>query len=155
MTIGKSKSPIKLKTEDKEEIVNALTTLTKRLQPYLVALTPNEKNDLPKLNEHTIGFVDEALKCADDHPEFIPLYPDIEKLTTDINTVAALKSISKALEQTISYLNDTVLLAGSEAYVAALTYYNSVKHAANSGNPKAKTIHENLSRRINQGKRKN
>ena len=152
---GKNKSPIKLKTEDKVDIVNAVTTLTEKLQPYLVALSPTERNDLPRLNEHTIGFVDEALKYAKDHPEFIPLYPDIAKLSTDINTVAALKSISNVLEQTITYLNDTVLFAGSEAYVAALTYYNSVKYAAQSGDTKAKTIHEDLSKKIKSGKKKN
>jgi len=40
------------------------------------------------------------------------------------------------------------MLAGSEAYVAALSFYNSVKQAAKLNVPEAKTIYEDLKKRF-------
>jgi len=45
-------------------------------------------------------------------------------------------------------LPDTEMLSGSEAYVAALTYYNSVKQAAKMNVPSAKAIYEDLRKRF-------
>jgi hypothetical protein len=48
-------------------------------------------------------------------------------------------------------LRDTQMLAGSDAYTAALAYYNSVKQAAKMNVPNAKTIQEELGKRFERG----
>jgi len=40
------------------------------------------------------------------------------------------------------------MLVGSEAYMAALMYYNSVKMAAKTGQPNASSIYDDLSKRF-------
>jgi hypothetical protein len=46
------------------------------------------------------------------------------------------------------------MMAGSEAYVSALSYYNSVKTAAKMNVPGAKIIFEDLSKRFAKPNRK-
>lgn len=50
--------------------------------------------------------------------------------------------------------NDTIMMAGSEAYIAALMYYNSIKRVAAENVPGAKAIYDDLKVRfeINQKK---
>jgi hypothetical protein len=44
------------------------------------------------------------------------------------------------------------MLAGSEAYVAALSYYNTVKLASQMDIPNSKTIYEDLKTRFKKSK---
>lgn len=49
-------------------------------------------------------------------------------------------------------VNDTEMISGSEAYVAALTYYNSVKAAAKRNVPSSKAISDDLKKRFERSK---
>ena len=41
-------------------------------------------------------------------------------------------------------VNDTLMLAGSEVFMAYMDYYSSVKHFASRNDPKAKALYERL-----------
>ena len=58
--------------------------------------------------------------------------------------------LARPIEQLNRTLDDTIMLSGSEAYVAALAYYNSVKRAAKINVPGALTIHEDLKKRFDR-----
>jgi hypothetical protein len=45
-------------------------------------------------------------------------------------------------------VDDTVMVAGSEAYQSALVSYNSVKMAAHQDIPNAKAVYEELKKRF-------
>jgi hypothetical protein len=47
------------------------------LTPYVVALTPAERHELPKTGEKTIGFVEKAYDFAQQNPNLIPPYLDM------------------------------------------------------------------------------
>ncbi len=51
-------------------------------------------------------------------------------MQNDWNAVQHLIPLLRTMGQIQSNMNDTVMLAGSESYVSALSYYNSVKLAA-------------------------
>jgi hypothetical protein len=51
-------------------------------------------------------------------------------------------------------VDDTTMLAGSEAYQAALVFYNSVKTAATHDVSGAKAVYDELKKRFPGGKRK-
>ena len=55
------------------------------------------------------------------------------------------------LKQLESNLNDTLMVAGSEAYVGALSYYNSVKYGPRLNVADAKVIYEDLRKRFERG----
>lgn len=49
-------------------------------------------------------------------------------------------------------LDDTVMEAGGESYIIALSYYNSVKQATKMNVPGAKSIYEDLKKRFEKTK---
>ncbi len=51
-------------------------------------------------------------------------------------------------------LSDTITLSGSEAYTAALAYYNSVKQAAKANVPNTQPVYEDLRKRFERKTRK-
>ncbi|MBU2494672.1 MAG: hypothetical protein KJ571_18780 [Bacteroidetes bacterium] len=114
----------------------------------MVALSADERKNLAKMSDKTIPFVEKTLNYAESDPEFAPAYLNVDELKIDMKAVGQLKAFFLPLEQLNANLDDTILLAGSEAYVAALAYYNSVKQAAKMNVLKAKTIYEDLSQRF-------
>jgi len=129
-----------------ESVAKLKTTLT----PYLISLTPDERQELPKMKDKTIGFVTKVIGYISTNPEFAPPYLNTSEMTKDLAAVNALNNFLKPLQQIVAGLDDTVMEAGSEAYVAALSYYNSVKQAAKTNVPNAKTIYEDLKERFPQ-----
>ncbi len=82
--------------------------------------------------------------------EFAPAYMDVAELKKDVDAVGTLTELARPIEQLNRTLDDTIMLAGSEAYVASLAYYNSVKRAAKINVPGALTIHEDLKKRFDR-----
>ncbi len=145
---------ITISPEDKAAIDTSLETLKTKLQPYLIALSADERHALPKMSDKTISFVDKALIYASSNPEFAPPYLNKSELSKDVTAVETLNGFSKQLAQITTGLDDTIMLAGSEAYVAALSYYNSVKEAARRDIVNAKPVYEDLKQRFPQRSKK-
>ena len=73
----------------------------------------------------------------------------------DFDAVSELLPLLRTVDQLESNLNDTTMMAGSEAYLAALSYYNSIKMAIKMNVPGAKVIFDDMSKRFaGQGKQK-
>jgi hypothetical protein len=68
--------------------------------------------------------------------------------TDDMNAWEQLMSVLRPVQQLFTNLDDTTMEAGSESYVAALSYYNSVKQAAKMNIPGAKPIYDDLKKRF-------
>lgn len=142
--------------EEKAEIAAAVNTLKTRLQPKLLSLTASERQELAKMSDKTVSFVEKSLYYTKTNPEFAPPYLTVAELEVDVEGVKLLREFENPLEQVLSGLNDSIMLAGSEAYSASLTYYNSVKQAAKQNVPNAKVIYEDLRTRFPQkGKKTN
>lgn len=118
------------------------------LKPYLIALTPDDRQDLPKMSDKTLPFVEKVIDYIASNPEFAPAYLSVPELKIDMTAFGELASLLQLVEPLCDNLRDTQTLAGSEAYTAALAYYNSVKQAAKMNVPNAKTIQEELGKRF-------
>lgn len=70
------------------------------------------------------------------------------ELDVDLKAYETLRQIRQVAAPTVEMLDDTMLLCGSEAYVAVLAFYNYLKGAAKMGVPGAKTIYDDLSARF-------
>ncbi|PSL49496.1 hypothetical protein CLV51_101830 [Chitinophaga niastensis] len=125
-----------------------LQAVSKLLQPYLHALTSTDRQGLAKMGDKTIPFVSKNLDYSKSNPYFTPAYMDVTELEKDLNIAAGLTPLLRICEQLASNLDDTIMLSGSEAYVAALAYYNTVKQAAKMSIPDAKPIFEDLQQRF-------
>ncbi len=115
-----------------------------KLSPYLIALTPRERIELPKMGDGNLPFVQKGVDFCESKPEFAPPFIDVTGFENDMEFREALLSIFYPLHQLHQDLDDTILQAGSECYVAALAYYNSVKQAAKLSIPGAKAIYEEM-----------
>ncbi|WP_143310851.1 hypothetical protein [Chitinophaga vietnamensis] len=118
------------------------------LKPYLQVLTKEDRQSMLKMGDGTIPFVQKALDYARNKPQFAPPYLDIPEMERDVAAANVFTSMHRASDQLNSKLDDTIMLAGSEAFQAALGYYNSVKQAARMNVPDAKLIYEDLRQRF-------
>lgn len=130
-----------------EKIKSAATDL----KPYLLALTADERKKLPKMSDGTEPFVDKSMDYTTTNPEFKPAYVSAEKFSVDMDTREKTRKLMNPLDQLLSDLNDTCTQSGSEAYSAALGYYNSVKQAAKMSVPGSKPIYDDLKKRFEKG----
>ena len=130
------------------EVTTKLQEITMLFNPYLIALTPKERSELPKMSDGTLPFVFKCLSYCQLNPEFAPAYINFNDLSNDMDVFEKLLPIYRMVVQLENKLNDTSMQAGSESFVSSLSYYNSVKSAAKYDAPGAKAIYEDLKKRF-------
>lgn len=134
------------------EVTQKLGEAAAALQPYLIALTPEERKSIPKMSDKTLPFVEKTLEYCETAPQFAPPYMDREALYGDMKVTQQLTPLLRTVVAMNDGLDDTVMEAGGEGYINALNYYNSVKQAAKMNVPGAKSIYEDLSKRFEKTK---
>ena len=119
------------------QIIQHLKDAEQPMLPFLINLTMDEKQSLPKMKDGSEPFVSKALSYAEANPQFVPPYTNVPELRKDFALVQQLTLILQQVHILLEKLNDTSTAVGSEAYVAALGFYNSVKQAAKMNVPGA------------------
>ncbi len=112
--------------------------------PFLTNLTPQERQAYPKMGDKSLGFVKTALGYAKDFDDLVPPYLDVEEFEKDMKLVKMLSALAREINMLAEGLDDTIMLAGSEAYRAALVYYRSIDIARKLNLPGTDTIYEDL-----------
>lgn len=135
------------------DCASLLQQVATALQPYLQTLTKAERKKLAKLGDKTVGFMEKTITYTGTHPEFIPAYLDVPEMKRDYTLQTGLRPVWNLLDTLGTQVNDTMLLAGSEAYNAGRLYYNSSRDAAKQGIPNARTVYDDLAARF-PGRRK-
>jgi hypothetical protein len=133
---------------DVQAIRDAVQVLQDKLVPHLVALNTDDILQLPKMGPKTVDFVTKALDYSDKHPSLRPSFIDEAEFAKDLAAVDLLLSLQRPLDQVSAMVDSSLKLAGSEAFSAALAFYQSVKMAAKMGAPGAATIADDLSQRF-------
>ena len=137
------------------QIETNISEIRQLLSPYLVNLTPEERTKLPKMSDKSVSFVSKVMEYIKTNPDLIPPMMDKEEMEKDFKLNQSLQPVFKILKQLSENVSETLMLTGHEAYVQALLYYATVKMAAKTGSPDAKTIQEDLGKRFaGQGKAK-
>lgn len=132
-------------------IKTAITTIKTNL-PFLVGLTVEERKTIPKISESNKVFAADALNAALNNSTMLPAYFSSTEMKLDMDLYNALDEINLLLSQLSEQVNDTQMLAGSEAYVSALTVYRLFGAAAKAGVPGADSVNAMLAKRFaNQG----
>ncbi len=137
------------------QIETKISEIRQLLSPYLVNLTPEERTKLPKMSDKSVSFVSKVMEYIKTNPDLIPPMMDKEEMEKDFKLNQSLQPVFKILKQLSENVGETLMLTGHEAYAQALLYYATVKMAAKTGSPDAKTIQEDLGKRFaGQGKTK-
>jgi hypothetical protein len=120
--------------------------------PFLVGLTTDERIALPAINVNNKAFTEDAINAMVNNPTLMPSYLSITNMQNDLTLFTQLDELILIVKQLLERLEDTQLLAGSEAYVTALAAYRAIGGAADAGVPGADTIYNQLKTRFaNQG----
>ena len=155
MTVLENLVSLKLSAKEVEKLQSHFQGISDILKPHVVALTNEERRQLPKMSDKSVPFVEKALQYAKKHPEFVPAFISLPEMTIDVQAVSTLNNLLQDAHRICGALDDTRMLAGSEAYVAALAFYNSVKVGVKMNVPAAKPIYDDLKKRFeSQGQRR-
>jgi hypothetical protein len=109
-------------------ITEALDTLDNELA-FAKPLTKKEREELLKLGDGSITFVNKATELVLLNSDFMPKKFNVEEQTNDTTLFNQLTAISLRLDQLKLKISDTRRLAGSEAYAGALTIYDQAQKA--------------------------
>lgn len=115
-----------LSDADRDTVLNEIAKI-RTLLPFLIDLTPEERQALPKMGDKSRAFVSQALQLAEHDDSFLPRSFDIEEMKRDLALAESLYPIMIALKQLSEFIDDTYVQVGSEAYTAALIVYQSAK----------------------------
>lgn len=98
--------------------------------PFLVNLTPGERQSIVKTGPDSLSFVQNALTAAQSNPDVFPASFNTEGFGRDVELFALLTELHTLAASVTSQLDDTRLAVGGEAMQGAIQTYNYVKTAA-------------------------
>ncbi|AXT55394.1 hypothetical protein D1815_06345 [Aquimarina sp. AD1] len=118
------------------------------LLPFLTGLTKDERRTLPKINRSNKIFVEDTLDSMRQNGDILPNFINVEEVDKDYALYNELKVLALELAELSEKVNDTRILAGSEAYSTSLLAYKMFGVAASSGVAGAEALHSRLKERF-------
>jgi len=94
---------------------------------FLISLTAEDRQALPKMGDKTQAFVEKASDVTTRHPEILPGRFNAEGFRHDVELARVLTPILREVRELYAKLDDTVFAASSEAFSAALLVYQYAK----------------------------
>jgi hypothetical protein len=138
-----------ISAENLTEINSKLTAIQTTLASVLLFnLTAAERQALHTMGDKTLAFVQKALEYAENNPALMPPYLDLGEAKKDFALSHDLYGILQQVNTLQRALEDTMMVAGSEAYDAALIFYNSVKGASRVNVPGSEAVYNDLQQRF-------
>ncbi len=116
-----------LSASDRDKLLSGLETLLKHL-PFLHHLSPEQRKELFPVGDKNASFIRKAREAAIAHPEVLPRSFDEKEFIRDANLHEMLYAVAIAFRQAASGIDDTLAMAGSDAYAGALVVYRALRH---------------------------
>jgi hypothetical protein len=141
-----------LSAEDQQRILGHLAEIRKILS-FSINLTSTQKRSMPMLNDGRRPFAEKCMSFAANDARIVPPYTDVSALKEDLALYDMIGPIEMESASVAEMISNIRMAAGSDAYVASLSIYNSAKGAAKLGLPGSKAIVDELSKLFeSQGK---
>ena len=113
---------------------------------FNVVISKEELKSLPKIADGRMPFVQKAADYSVSNPEHVPAVLDVPEFQKDVKAFAALREMARPLRQILEKIENSMNVAGSEAFYAARDYYKMVQLNAKLGVPGAQAIYDDLRR---------
>ena len=120
---------VQLAAADKAAILTKIGEI-KALLPFLINLTPKERQRLRKKGTKRAGYVDAVYNSLSSNPTVVPASFSMVEFTKDIEISKALQEILSTVSTLVEGIDDTILLAGNEEMTASDAGYDYLKRAA-------------------------
>lgn len=111
---------------------------------FLVSLSSKERIKMAKLSRGKVDFIDTSMKHIQSKPEYLPSYVSLEEFVKDVDLQNSLKRILTEVDAFKDRLEDTIMVAESEAYRTSRLFYKAVKAAGREGAEDAERIVKDL-----------
>jgi len=131
-----------------KQITDAIGVLNATLLPKLKTLSTQDMREIPKMGDKSVAFVQKAFEYSQIHPDLRPAFLDVAAFQIDLDSLATLHRLDRSLNPVVNALSDSMALAGSEAYQAALLFYANTKSAAKLRLPGAQGVYDDLASRF-------
>ena len=131
--------------------LNDLENLMKGFEGHVIGLTPKERRHLNNLQDGNLAFVQKAVETAQEHPEFVPEYINVDEYQERYEQHLAMLKLMRALEAFQLTLSDTSLKLGDRVMEESFRVYNLVKIAHEADQPGAKGRYQQLRSRFRSG----
>ncbi len=118
------------------------------LEPHLHPLTPDERKNILKMGDKSVGFMNKLLGYAANTPAFVPAFVSFEALKQDVAVATDLSPLENFATQLALDLDSTVLVAGAEGMGLASPVYKNIKFLAEQNQPGAQAAYDDLSQRF-------
>ncbi len=128
------------------EQINAIDEALKNV--LVINLTAEDRTKMLKMGNKTLAFVQKTLDYAEQNELLRPSFLDLSEAKKDYDLAAILMTLRQRLSVLIRAIEDAEMVAGGEAYNAALIFYNSVKGAARSNIAGSQVIEDDLRQRF-------
>ena len=145
--LTKNRLDFTLSQKKKKKINNSIEALNSRLD-FLIGLSVAARITLHANKEKNKDITEDAINAATSNETLLPGYVSVVAMKNDLDLFNQLEPIKIKLNQILEKINDTQLLAGSEAYTSALTVYKLFGSAADAGIPGTDTIYDLLKQRF-------
>jgi hypothetical protein len=136
-----------MSAQDVTDILAAIDVIHTKA-PFLLSISNEERQEIPKLGDKSGGFHEKCMGYMASNPEFLPGFIDIAEINKDKTLRNQVNEFWPHLKTLCESVNDTVLLLGSELYMADLAFYQTVREAARRGRAGADTIYNDLKQRF-------
>ncbi len=135
-----------LSVENEERAIQLLQEV-ETLLPFMINLSPEDRQELPKMGKKTLDFVERTIIYAREHREFVPPYLNLDDTNRDFTLYNQLRRILSVLEPLCEKLKETHMMLSVESYSGARIFYRAVQSAAKSGVKGSDVILEDLKAR--------
>jgi hypothetical protein len=142
-----------LTEQDTQEILAAIGAVRAKL-PFLTSLTGAERRRMAKMGGKSVGFDEKCMAYMQSNPEFVPAFVPFAEVQKDREVRTQIMRFAADLNALSSQVADTLLGLSSEIWQADLAYYRSVQSAAQTGQPAARLIADDLAGRFAKVSRK-
>lgn len=95
--------------------------------PFLIDFSPDERRTLTEMGDKSRAFVSRCVQIAQQDDSFLPKKFNVADFAKDHALSEALEPIRQQLAKLTELVEDSQLLAGSEAYIAALEVYHAAQ----------------------------
>ncbi len=132
-----------LPATDLNDVMMAIQTIRTKL-PFLLDLTNQQKQELPKMDDGRAPFVLKAMNYANTVPAIVPPLVSAAEMQKDLLLFGQLTQIKMQLDRLAEEVTDTATAAGVDAYTASLVIYEMAKMAQRLGLPGVDAIVNDL-----------
>ncbi|MDD2965162.1 MAG: hypothetical protein PHQ65_13825 [Bacteroidales bacterium] len=128
-----------------QEINTNLGEVENKLAPFMIALTPAQRQEYGRLGNHFRPWVDKVAVHMAQRPDLVPNFVSKNEYDADKAAIDVLLPMLARVEALKVALEDTIKLIGSDLYTNSVAYYRNIKLLAAQNVTGAKPIYDDLS----------